>query len=192
MFDGDRFSSVTFEPGIAELHAAAADEFPRARKQSSRFDVMSRSGEEYVRGLRDGRAVLFGGERVADVTVHPAFAGAVRTVATLYDLARDPANRELMTYPSPRDRRPVNKSWLVPRTREDLVARRRAIKFWADASFGFLGRSPDHVASFFAGFAGATAFYARGGQQFADNLSRFAARAADERNPSTISMAPSR
>ena len=141
---------------------------------------MSRSGEEYVRGLRDGRAVLFGGERVADVTVHPAFAGAVRTVATLYDLARDPANRELMTYPSPRDGRPVNKSWLVPRTREDLAARRRAIKFWADASYGFLGRSPDHVASFFAGFAGATAFYARGGQKFADNLSRFAARAADE------------
>jgi 4-hydroxyphenylacetate 3-monooxygenase len=43
-----------------------------------------------------------------------------------------------------------------------------------------LGRSPDHVASFFAGFAGSPEFYARGGQQFADNLSRFAAKAADE------------
>ena len=41
-------------------------------------------------------------------------------------------------------------------------------------------RSPDHVASFFAGFAGSPAFYARGGQQFADNLLRFAAKAADE------------
>jgi 4-hydroxyphenylacetate 3-monooxygenase len=49
-----------------------------------------------------------------------------------------------------------------------------------EASFGFLGRSPDHVASFFAGFAGAPAHYARGGQQFADNLMRFAARAADQ------------
>ena len=53
-----------------------------------------------------------------------------------------------MTYPSPRDGRPINKCWLVPRTREDLAARRRAIKCWADASYGFLGRSPDHVASF--------------------------------------------
>jgi 4-hydroxyphenylacetate 3-monooxygenase len=104
----------------------------------------------------------------------------VRTVARLYDLAHDPANRDCMTYPSPRDGRPINKSWLVPRTREDLAARRRAIKFWADASYGFLGRSPDHVASFFAGFAGSPSFYARGGQSFADNLLRFAAKAAEE------------
>ncbi|HEX2229528.1 MAG TPA: 4-hydroxyphenylacetate 3-hydroxylase N-terminal domain-containing protein [Candidatus Binatia bacterium] len=141
---------------------------------------MTRSGDEYVRGLRDGRTVLFNGERVADVTKHPAFAAAVRTVAQLYDLAHDSVNRELMTYASPRDGRPINKSWLVPRTREDLASRRHAIKFWADASYGLLGRSPDHVASFFAGFAGSTAFYARGGQQFAENLSRFAAKAADE------------
>ena len=141
---------------------------------------MTRSGEEYIRGLQDGRTVLLNGERVADVTAHPAFSAGVRTVAQLYDLAHDPANRELMTYPSPRDGRPINKAWLVPRRREDLAARRRAIKFWADASFGFLGRSPDHVASFFAGFAGAPSFYARGGQPFADNILRFAAKAADE------------
>src|SRR5262244_2427526 len=141
---------------------------------------MTRSGDEYARGLRDGRTVLLNGERVTDVTTHPAFAAGIRTVAQLYDLARDAANREIMTYPSPRDGRPVNQAWLVPRTRGDLAARRRAIKFWADASYGFLGRSPDHVASFFAGFAGAPAFYARGGQQFADNLVRFAAKAADQ------------
>jgi 4-hydroxyphenylacetate 3-monooxygenase len=141
---------------------------------------MIRSGDDYMRGLCDGRTVLFNGERVADVTAHPAFAAGVRTVARLYDLAHDPANRELMTYASPRDGRPINKSWLVPRTRKDLAARRRAIKYWADASYGFLGRSPDHVASFFAGFAGSPGFYARGGQQFADNLLRFAAKAADE------------
>src|SRR5258705_9011331 len=141
---------------------------------------MTRSGDEYVRALRDSRAVLFNGQRVADVTTHPAFAAGIRTVAQLYDLAHDPVSRELMTYPSPRDGRPINKTWLVPRTRDDLAARRRAIKFWADASYGFLGRSPDHVASFFAGFAGAPEFYARGGQRSADNLMRFAAKAADE------------
>jgi 4-hydroxyphenylacetate 3-monooxygenase len=141
---------------------------------------MTRCGEDYVRGLRDGRTVLVNGERVGDVTTHPAFAAAVRTVARLYDLAHDPANRDCMTYASPRDGRPINRSWLVPRTREDLATRRRAIKLWADASYGFLGRSPDHVASFFAGFAGSPAFYAGGGQSFADNLLRFAAKAADE------------
>ncbi|HEX6769365.1 MAG TPA: 4-hydroxyphenylacetate 3-hydroxylase N-terminal domain-containing protein, partial [Candidatus Binatia bacterium] len=141
---------------------------------------MTRSGDDYLRGLRDGRAVFLNGERVSDVTAHPAFAAGIRTVAGLYDLAHDPAKRELMTYPSPRDGRPINKAWMVPRTRADLLARRKAIKSWADASYGFLGRSPDHVASFFAGFAGSAAFYARAGQPFADNLLRFAAKAADE------------
>jgi len=141
---------------------------------------MTRSGDDYMRGLRDGRTVLLNGERVTDVAAHPAFAAGIRTVARLYDLACESPNRALMSYPSPRDGRPINKAWLVPRTRGDLVARRRAIKFWADASYGFLGRSPDHVASFFAGFAGAPEFYARGGQRFADNLMRFAAKAADE------------
>jgi len=141
---------------------------------------MTRSGDDYLRGLRDGRAIFLNGERVADVANHPAFAAGIRTVAGLFDLAHDPGNRDLMTYPSPRDGRPINKAWMVPRTRADLAARRQAIKSWADASFGFLGRSPDHVASFFAGFAGSPAFYARAGQQFADNLLRFAAKAADE------------
>jgi aromatic ring hydroxylase len=38
---------------------------------------MTRSGDEYVRGLRDGRTVLLNGERVADVTMHPAFAAGI-------------------------------------------------------------------------------------------------------------------
>ena len=45
---------------------------------------MTRSGDEYVRGPRDGRTVLLNGERVADVTTHPAFAAGIRTIAQLY------------------------------------------------------------------------------------------------------------
>jgi 4-hydroxyphenylacetate 3-monooxygenase len=142
--------------------------------------MMTRSGAQYIDGLRDNRAVYLDGRRVEDVTTHPAFAGAVHSVAQLFDLAHDPANRELMTFPSPRDGRPVNKSWLVPRGREDLTARRKAHKCLSDASYGLLGRSPDHVASFFAGYAGAPDVFARGGQQFADNLMRFYEKAADE------------
>jgi 4-hydroxyphenylacetate 3-monooxygenase len=141
---------------------------------------MSRSGEEYMASLRDGRSVILDGEQVADVTTHTAFAEAVRSVARLYDIANDRANREVMTYPSPRDGRPVNKAWLIPRSREDLAARRQAIKTWSDATYGLMGRSPDHVASFFAGFAGALDTFARGGKQFAENLQRFYEKARDE------------
>jgi 4-hydroxyphenylacetate 3-monooxygenase len=124
--------------------------------------------------------VYLNGSRVEDVAGHPAFAGGVASIAALYDIAHDPANRELMTFPSPRDGRPVNKSWLTPRTREDLVARRHALKRLADASYGLLGRSPDHVASFFAAYGGSPEFFGKAGQQFADNVLRFYAKAADE------------
>lgn len=141
---------------------------------------MTRSGSAYVAGLRDGRTVFVGGERVPDVTTHPAFAAVVQLVAGLYDIAHDPANRELMTFASPTDGRPVNLSFLVPRSPSDLTRRRGAHKAWADATYGLLGRAPDHVAAFFAGFAGAPEFFARGSRELADNLLRFHAKAADE------------
>jgi aromatic ring hydroxylase len=40
------------------------------------------------------------------VTTHPALAAGVQAVARLYDIAGDPANQKLMTYPSPRDGSP--------------------------------------------------------------------------------------
>ena len=60
-----------------------------------------RTGEEYLRSLNDGRAVYLDGERVANVTTHPAFAGAARSCARLFDIAADPSMSERMTFESP-------------------------------------------------------------------------------------------
>jgi len=139
-----------------------------------------RTGDRYVESLRDGRNVILDGEPVDDVTSHPAFAAGVRSVARLYDFAADPANRELMTYESPTDGRRVNLSWLVPRSVEDLRRRRLAIEAWSELSFGYLGRSPDHVASFFAGFSGSLDTFAKAGDRYAENVQRFYERARDE------------
>lgn len=38
---------------------------------------MIRTGEQYRESIRDGREVWIGGERVKDVTEHPAFKPAV-------------------------------------------------------------------------------------------------------------------
>lgn len=141
---------------------------------------MTRSGEDYVASLADGRTVIVDGERIEDVATHPAFAASVASVARMYDVSNDPANRELMTYESPSDGRPVNLAWLVPRSKEDLRARRLAIEHWAKQSFGLFGRSPDHVASFFAGFVGASDCFAKGGQGYEDNLIRYYEQARDE------------
>src|SRR5690349_21829347 len=59
---------------------------------------MIRTGEEYRAGLRDGRAVWIDGERVADVTVHPAFKPIVDAKARMYDMAHEPAYAPQMMF----------------------------------------------------------------------------------------------
>jgi 4-hydroxyphenylacetate 3-monooxygenase len=132
-----------------------------------------RTGAEYLRSLKDGRRVFVDGERVADVTEHPAFRQATRSIANLFDIAADPALRKRMTYPSPKTGAPVWRAWQIPRTHEDLRARRLFSETWAEATFGLMGRSPDHVAGFFAGYAATPQVFAAGGEKYADNLVAF-------------------
>ena len=106
-----------------------------------------KTGADHIASLRDGRTVYLDGKLVGDVTVHPAFKNAVKSSAALYDYQARPDTIEAMTFlPEGADRR-VNKAWLAPKTYEDMVARRKAMQSWSALSGGFLGRSPDHLAS---------------------------------------------
>jgi len=132
-----------------------------------------RSGAEYLRSLKDGRRVFVDGQCVTDVTRHPAFREAARSIAKLYDIAADPALRERMTFPSPKTGAPVWRAWQIPKTHADLRARRLFSETWAESTFGLMGRTPDHVASFFCGYAAVPQVLAAGGQRFADNVVAF-------------------
>src|SRR5580658_5534986 len=135
-----------------------------------------RTGSEYLRSLNDGRRVFVDGERVKDVTSHPAFRQAARSIANLFDVAADPALRERMTFRSPKTGEPVWRTYQIPRSHADLAARRLFSETWAEATFGLMGRTPDHVASFFCGYAAAPQVLAGadGSQKkFADNVVAF-------------------
>ncbi len=135
-----------------------------------------RSGAEYLERIAgDGRTVLLDGAAVEDVTAHPAFHGVARTVAGLYDWAREhPAE---MTVRCETLGATVNRVFAIPRTREDLERRRAAIGAWARLSHGFVGRGPDHVGAFFAGFASAPEVFDPRG---AANVARWQRRIATE------------
>src|ERR1022692_553616 len=109
-----------------------------------------KTGPDHLAALRDGRAVYILGERVTDVTTHPAFRNSVASAAHLYDFQSAPENIEKMTFVSPGGKR-VSRSWQLPTSHAELIARREALVSWAETHFGFMGRSPDHVASCFAG-----------------------------------------
>ena len=111
---------------------------------------MIKTDSRHAASLRDGRHVYLDGALVDDVTTHPAYRNAVRSICGLYDFQSAPEHRELMTYAA-EDGTRCSRIWQLPRSYGDLVARRRALEAWCELHAGFLGRSPDHVASTISG-----------------------------------------
>lgn len=149
-----------------------------------------RTGADYIASLKDGRAVYVDGERVKDVTTHPAFREAIRSAARLYDIAADPAMRERMTYASPSSGAPVLRAYQMPRSHADLRAKRLASETWSEATFGLIGRTPDHVSGFFTGFAAVPEVFAAGGDHFARNVVNFYEHLRENHSWITYAIAP--
>ena len=150
-----------------------------ARSKPSKAGAI-RTGADYLASIKnDGRHVVFDGDVVRDVTTHPAFGGAARSIGRLFDVAADPANAELMTFPSPKTGAPVWRCYHVPKTADDLASRRLMSVRWAEETFGLMGRTPDHVAGFLAGYAAKPSVFAEAGPQFAQNVVRYHEHARD-------------
>jgi 4-hydroxyphenylacetate 3-monooxygenase len=131
------------------------------------------TGKEYLDSLRDGRDVYIYGERVKDVTVHPAFRNAARSVARLYDALHDEKQKAVLTCPTDTGSGSfTHKFFRVARSREDLAGQRDAIAHWARLSYGWMGRSPDYKASLMNALGANAPFYER----FAENARNWYAR----------------
>ena len=118
------------------------------------FDVKTsgiRTGKDYIESIRDGREVWVSGERVEDVPSHPAFAGAVQSVADAYDLQHDPAYRDRLTWTSPTSGEPVGLTFKPPTSREDLIERRAMVDLYSRQTGGTMGRLPEYGGAFAIG-----------------------------------------
>jgi 4-hydroxyphenylacetate 3-monooxygenase len=110
-----------------------------------------KTGADHIKSLKDGRTVYLDGKLVGDVTEHPAFRNSVKSAAMLYDFQARPENIELMTFEPTGSNRRVSRAWQMPHSHPEMVQRRKALQAWARLSFGFMGRSPDHLASALVG-----------------------------------------
>ena len=115
-------------------------------------------GRSYLESLRDGRAVYLSGERVPDVTEHPAFRNACRSVARLYDALHDTQQRDALTAVDAFGQR-THKFFKPSSSAQELLEARDAIAIWARLSYGFMGRTPDYKAAFMASMAANPEFY---------------------------------
>jgi 4-hydroxyphenylacetate 3-monooxygenase len=135
------------------------------------------TGDQYLESLRDSRDVYVYGERVKDVTTHPAFRNTARSIARLYDALHDPATRDALTTETDTGSGGrTHKFFRYPRTAEDCVGDLEAIAQWARLSYGWLGRSPDYKAAFLATLGANSDFY----EPYEDNARRWY-REAQER-----------
>jgi len=112
----------------------------------------ARTGKEFLKGLRGAREVWVDGERVSDVVDHPKLSGAAQALAEVFDLHHKQADVCLM--PDPETGEPIPVSHMIPRSREDLAKRGKALRQVAEYSMGLMGRTPDYMNVTFAGFAG--------------------------------------
>jgi 4-hydroxyphenylacetate 3-monooxygenase len=112
---------------------------------------MMRSGADYLEALRDGRRVYLGSELVRDVTTHAAFRNTARSFAEIYDRKQAPENRDALSFEE--DGEAFSIWFLKSKTKDDLRKRSEGHRRVAQWSYGLLGRSPDHVASFVSGLA---------------------------------------
>jgi 4-hydroxyphenylacetate 3-monooxygenase len=131
----------------------------------------ARTGAEYIAGLKEASPeVYLNGERVKDVTTHPALRNGVQTLARLYDLQHDEGVGKEMTYESPTTGDPVGLSFIVPRTHEDLERRHTMMSHWARVSCGMMGRSPDFMNVNIMAMAAAGDYFAQNRPEFKQNI----------------------
>ncbi|MGH7095641.1 MAG: 4-hydroxyphenylacetate 3-hydroxylase N-terminal domain-containing protein, partial [Stellaceae bacterium] len=108
------------------------------------------TGKEYIDSLKDSREVYINGERVKDVTTHPAFRNSVRSLARLYDaLHTDRADGKgvLTTDTDTGSGGFTHRYFRVARAPAELKAQQVAIAEWARLTYGWMGRTPDYKAA---------------------------------------------
>lgn len=119
------------------------------------------NGAEYLESLRDGREVYIYGERVDDVTTHPAFRNTARMTARLYDALHDPEkNKDLLCPTDTGSGGQTHPFFKAPKNVDELVAGRNAIAAWQRIAYGWMGRAPDYKAAFLATLGANSEYYA--------------------------------
>lgn len=125
---------------------------------------MIRTGQQYIDALSKPREVYVGGQRVTDVTKYPAFRKPIESYARLYDMKHDPDLQDVLTYLD-EDGERHDISFLVPKSKDELKAKGRAYRMYAESSYGCLGRGPEFMSALIAGMWESTDWFSQWGAE---------------------------
>lgn len=85
-----------------------------------------RTGKDYKESINDGREVYIDGERVYNITEHPAFKPIIDVKARMYDINHEEKYKEICTVTLP-DGDEINRGYHMPKSKEDLAAIRKYV-----------------------------------------------------------------
>ncbi len=106
---------------------------------------MLRTAKQYVESLNDGRVIYLNGQKIPDITKHPAFRGSINARALSYELYNHPKFKDLLTIEENGER--FLFLWKQPKTAEDLVRRRNLYITCMRWGAAMSGMGPDALAA---------------------------------------------
>jgi 4-hydroxyphenylacetate 3-monooxygenase len=131
----------------------------------------ARSGSNYLSTLKKLNAEIWlGGERVTEVTSHPALRNCARSIASLYDMQMERV--EQLTYRTDDGGR-AGMSFTQPKSLEELRKRSRMMARWANFAGGMMLQTPDLVNVALATMASARDFFAASDPRYGDNIASY-------------------
>jgi len=148
----------------------APRDFPRDSKDPIKTSAGNgaRRANDLVDRLRSSKPNLwYDGKPVEDVTTHPATRHGVASLASLYDLQWEHPAETL--FDSPSSGRKVSRTFLIPKTIDELRSVSGAMKLRSDAHFGMMGRAPDYLNRAMAGYASGSAYLGEEDARFGEN-----------------------
>ena len=137
-------------------------------------NIAARTGAQFLADLASDteREIWIGGEKVTNPLDHRLLRPGAESIARVYDTQH--LHADVCLAPSPDDGRLVNRTHLIPRSKQDLEQRRASMEVIAASTGGMMGRVPDYLNVTFACFAGAADVWARrGNEQGAENIVAF-------------------
>jgi 4-hydroxyphenylacetate 3-monooxygenase len=133
----------------------------------------ARTGSEYINRLdNQPHDIWINGECVkGKVSQHPAFRNVVQSMAKLYDMQHEAELQDEMTYVENGVR--YGTSFMVPRSKDDLIKRRKMMKRWADFAGGMMGRSPDYLNSALMAMGQAVDYFGESNPMYGENIKAY-------------------
>lgn len=124
------------------------------------------TGKEYLTSLLDDRQIYICGERIKDITIHPAFRNSIASIAQLYDALHSSENHDILCWDTDTNNGGYTHKFFRFATSSDEIRQQRdAIAEWSRYSYGWMGRTPDYKAAFCCALGAYPEFYG----SFADN-----------------------